>query len=165
MCRCWHESKFSSPTRAYHPYAYHESCQWEKSSKSTDNAVWRQAFNLGLYIYISHVCKCSILHFMTSLWIIMKGNNCELIFTFKNIAACLDVFVTPPSIPTELYTSIVYNSLVCLSYSVTAGFWQLSCRIHVSSALFLHSPTPAPPFFTPSSLLTCTQISNLMTLL
>ena len=146
MCRCWHESKFpyvrpppfSSPTRAYHPYAYHESCQWKNEKKQTniDNAVWRQAFNLVIY----HACKCSILHFTTSLWIVMKGNNRELLFTFKNTVACLEVPVAPPSIPTELYTSVVYNSLVCLSYAITTGFWQLSCGIHVLSALFLHPP-------------------------
>lgn len=56
-CRRWHESKFPhvgqslslSPIYAYHSYACHESCQWEKINTHT-----RQDEHLFQWIYLTH---------------------------------------------------------------------------------------------------------------
>jgi len=95
----------------------------------------------------------------------MKLLVCIFRFTKKYASSCLKDPVTllPPSMPTELYTSLVYNSLVCLLCAVKAGFGNF--HVEFMSRVICSFTPPSPyPLSILSWLLTCTQTSNLMTL-
>lgn len=76
-----------------------------------------------------------------------KQLSCKLVFNEiyrEYTAACLEDPVTLPSIPAELYTSIVYNSMVCLLYAVTAGFGSFHVEF-MSRVLCSFNPAPHSP--------------------
>lgn len=96
-----------------------------------------------------------------------KQSGCELVFNelYRDYTATsLEEPVELPSITIELYTAKVYSSMVSLLCAVVTCFGNFHAEF-MSRVLCSFNPHIPLPLFTPSSPLTCTQISNLMTLL